>query len=718
MTWIPGFWWKKWGRTENSMTEQIGKIILDLSKYPGEDFYCDGKVEDELLEIVKTYPEEEFDGIIEERKSWAVMYHLSHLRENIVDWLPMNKDMKVLEVGSGCGAITGALARKAGSVTCVDLSKKRSTINAYRHRECDNVRIHVGNFKDIEPDLATDFDMICLIGVFEYGQGYIGGDTPYEDFLRILQKHLKKDGRIVIAIENKYGLKYFAGCREDHVGAYFEGIENYSQGGGVRTFSRNGLEKIFETCGAKDYHFYYPYPDYKFMTTVYSDEHLPGKGELSNNIRNFDRERMLLFDEKDAFDGLVEDKLFSVFSNSYLVVLGGELPVKYVKYSNDRGSKYQIRTEICREQNQWSVCKYPQTVQAREHVCSMEASYRKLSERYEGSRLSVNHCVLEEGAEGPYARFEYIEGIPLSEVMDNCLEKEDYEGFYRYFDEYLECISHGEGSQVTDLDLIFPNILVQDDRWVLIDYEWTFEEGELARIPAKELAYRAVYCYLLEDEKRSRFDLEKLKKHLQITEETVQSVIAREQMFQKEVNGQGQSVAEMHASFGAGVVVPQGDGFRNRADMGDSRVQVYMDYGNGYSEEDSFIVPDAYKDANRVEVALKVSDEVKMLRIDPMMDSCICKVLELNFNGQPISFKRRGRIIVNGRKTVVKNKENGIRQLNFIFPTADPNINIAIHKLNPLKDNVVTLKLEVVKVPMGIAEEMAGAAKEAKAFIP
>ena len=33
--------------------EKIGKVSLDLTKYPGEDFYCDGAVEDELLEIVK-----------------------------------------------------------------------------------------------------------------------------------------------------------------------------------------------------------------------------------------------------------------------------------------------------------------------------------------------------------------------------------------------------------------------------------------------------------------------------------------------------------------------------------------------------------------------------------------------------------------------------------------------------------------------------------------
>ena len=34
--------------------EKIGKIVIDDTKYPGRDMYCDGAVEDEILEIVKT----------------------------------------------------------------------------------------------------------------------------------------------------------------------------------------------------------------------------------------------------------------------------------------------------------------------------------------------------------------------------------------------------------------------------------------------------------------------------------------------------------------------------------------------------------------------------------------------------------------------------------------------------------------------------------------
>ena len=107
------------------MREKIGKITLDDTCYSGSDLYSDGPVEEELLEIAKScHTPEEYNQVIAERKSWPVMYHFSHIRGNIVSWLPITKEDKVLEIGAGCGAITGALAKKAGSVTCVELEFK------------------------------------------------------------------------------------------------------------------------------------------------------------------------------------------------------------------------------------------------------------------------------------------------------------------------------------------------------------------------------------------------------------------------------------------------------------------------------------------------------------------------------------------------------------------------------------------------------------------
>jgi 2-polyprenyl-3-methyl-5-hydroxy-6-metoxy-1,4-benzoquinol methylase len=309
---------------KESMIKKIGGVSINYQHYPGEDLYSDGVIEDELLAIAKNYDESQFAQIIEEKLSWPILYHFSEQRKNIVSWYPLTKSDRVLEVGAGCGAITGALADKAGQVTCVDLSEKRSLVNAYRNKNRANIEILLGNFLDVEKDLPPNFDYITLIGVFEYGQAYIGGKQPYLDFLRILLRHVKPGGKVLIAIENKNGLKYFAGCQEDHVGKFFEGMEGYQNTNGVRTFSHPEWIRMMKECELSDYFFYYPHPDYKFPRLIYSDAYLPKAGELNQNICNFDRNRMVLFDEGKVYNQLIDDGMYPYFANSFLIEIRKE----------------------------------------------------------------------------------------------------------------------------------------------------------------------------------------------------------------------------------------------------------------------------------------------------------------------------------------------------------------------------------------------------------
>lgn len=685
------------------MQEKIGKITLDYSKYPGQDFYSDGAIEDELLETVKDHEENEFVGIIKERNSWPFLYHLSYLRENIVDWVPMDKNAKVLEVGSGCGAITGALARKAGSVTCVELSKKRSLINAYRHKDCDNVTIHVGNFKDVEQDLDTDYDYICLIGVFEYAKSYIGGNTPFEDFLKILMKHLSPKGRMLIAIENKLGLKYFAGCREDHVGTFFDGIENYKSDAGVRTFSRTGLERIFKNCGVDKYSFYYPYPDYKFMSAVYSDEYMPKKGELSLNYRNFDKDRMLLFDETLAFNGIVEDELFSVFSNSYMVVLGEGFDVKFTKYSNDRAEKYRIKTEIQKVQSggqeNLQVRKYAAGKQAENHIRELKNSYVKLTERFAGSGLEMNGCALEESEEGVCAKLEYVQGTPLSDLMNDCLAKDDMEGFYKLFGEYVKKSCYGEEVPVTDYDMIFANVYVDGDNWTALDYEWTFDK----QVDGKLLAYRALYYFAKESEYRAKIDMERIFRELGITKEAADAFLEEEQEFQNLVAEGHCSLEEMRSRLGNNMWIPQKSLESYPDSTNVNRVQIYEDYGEGYNEENSYFVRDAYQSEKDIVLELKVPSAVTMLRIDPSMCSCMVQIKKMTFNGQEIPFHKRKEFIING--TILK-PEKDEKSISMVFSTEDPNINISLNSFKKQESNLLHAELEMIRIPAHIAKSM------------
>jgi SAM-dependent methyltransferase len=679
-----------WKEKTMKELEKIGNVTLDYSHYPGEDLYSDGSIEDELLQITREASRVEYSAIIEEKGSWPVLYHLSELRANIVDWLPIQKSHKVLEIGSGCGAITDKLSEKAGEVTCVDLSAKRSRINAYRNQDRDNITIRVGNFNDIEPELPADYDYICLIGVFEYGQSYIPTKTPYEDFLKIILRHVKKDGHIIIAIENRLGMKYFAGCKEDHAGTYFSSLEDYPEGGSARTFSRPGLEKILKSCGVSEYSFYYPYPDYKFPTEIYSDRRLPKQGELTNNIRNFDRDRMLLFHEKYAFDSVIRDGIFDIFSNSYLVVTGPALEITYARYSNDRAREYMICTELLETAEGKVIRKLPLTKEAEAHVRNMEKSCQLLTKRYQGSGLHVNPCMLPE--DGSYAEFPFEKGITLSELLDECLEKEDMEEFYRLFDQYLTFISYGEGSAVTDYDFIFSNILVDGENWSVIDYEWTREEA----VPAREIAFRAVYCYILEEEKRNKLNLDYIIERLGISEEEAEDYRNKELAFQKQVTGKRKSMGEIRASMGTYCVDAKKLMEEHLQKILDYRIQIYEDRGQGFSEEASYYMPDVYTSDTDICAEIPFDGNVRSLRIDPADRPCMVKIEELTLNGAALPLSK---------KTVISNGKS-LRRGSFVFSTDDPGITLTLQDVPLQPENLLNIKLTISPLAPELAQAL------------
>ena len=300
-------------------SEIIGKVKLDYTYYNPEYIYNEGDDVEELIlkTVKKTTDYKEYERVIEKDTRWPILYQLARQRENIIEPMDIKKTDHVLEIGAGMGAVTGAIARRCKKVDCIELSKRRSLANAYRNRNYDNIRIYVGNFQDII--IKETYDVITLVGVFEYAGYYIQSSNPFVDFLKKIKGMLKKEGKLYIAIENKLGLKYFAGCAEDHLGKPFAGIEGYSKEDHVQTFSKSQLEKMLADTGYRNIFFYYPYPDYKLPVEIYSDECLPGK-DIQFPIRvNYDIDRLYLFDERKVYESLAGCEELKVLANSFLI---------------------------------------------------------------------------------------------------------------------------------------------------------------------------------------------------------------------------------------------------------------------------------------------------------------------------------------------------------------------------------------------------------------
>lgn len=299
--------------------EEIGNVKLNYKYYTGSDLYNEGDEEEELIlqTVKKSVDYRDYLDVILRDNRWPILYQLSKQRENIIDPMDIKKSDLVLEIGAGMGAVTGAIARRCKKVECIELSKRRSLANAYRNREYHNIEICVANFQDVP--LKQKYDVVTLIGVLEYAQHYINSETPYEDFIEKIAEILNVGGRLYIAIENKLGLKYFAGCAEDHLGKPFVGIEGYDRKDNVKTFSRSQLIKLLIEHGFQEPYFYYPYPDYKLPLEIYSDDNLPTENFQFPTEVNYDLPRLKIFDESKVIRSLAGTEELKMLANSFLI---------------------------------------------------------------------------------------------------------------------------------------------------------------------------------------------------------------------------------------------------------------------------------------------------------------------------------------------------------------------------------------------------------------
>lgn len=470
--------------------KNIGKLVLDYTYYQGKDFYTDGSIEDEMLEMVK---KGDWKDVLYAGSKWPILYHLSDMRENLLEWYPFSEDSRVLEIGSGCGALTGLLSRKTKAVTCIELSEKRSLINAYRNQECDNVRIIIGNFQDIE--IKDTYDYITLIGVWEYAGAYVSGKDPYLEMIEKVKRYLRKDGKIIIAIENKTGLKYWNGAPEDHTGNFYSGLNDYTDNRRVRTFSRQEIERILNKAGISKYNFYYPMPDYKLPETIYSDVILPLPGSERNYGKDYGMCRIYNFYDDTVFDQVCSDGMFPYFANSFLLITGEEQTQQcYEKYNRIRKEEYRIKTEISEKCGEKYVRKTALNKMAAKHVSDL----KKNEEKWKGYFPNIR------GTKGSWKDEEYfspyIDGTDLDVIfygyrndLNLFIERYCYyaENFLKPLasdlvpfsasDEFITVFGKSypfnrKSLKYTNVDLIFSNLkLTSDGQLYCFDYEWVFD---------------------------------------------------------------------------------------------------------------------------------------------------------------------------------------------------------------------------------------------------
>ena len=324
--------------------------VYHAASAAAEFAYSDGQDTEKLLkQILSDASDLSSDSTELQAKitDWPTEYHLSTTRANLIRPLNLSKVQRVLELGCGCGSITRYLGEQAGlQVDSVEGSPIRAELAALRCADLPNVSISTANFNQIKLP-QNYYDLVIFVGVTEYAGRFSEQATDQQalqDMLAMGRAATKVDGVTLVAIENRTGLKYLLGAKEDHYAVPYIGLDDYPDSTGIRTYTKPEWQAQIEQAGFSTAKFYYPFPDYKVPTLVLGDDLATAvvKDPLKTVVsRDYNSAFFLGEGESRIWQGLAEAGTLADHANSFLIFMADQ-PASIVALANFELAEYPI----------------------------------------------------------------------------------------------------------------------------------------------------------------------------------------------------------------------------------------------------------------------------------------------------------------------------------------------------------------------------------------
>ena len=460
------------------------------------DFYKEN--EEDISQEEKTFIDTKLKNIDFEKDCISIIKNeptleniltLSEIRENILSWYPFKENTSILEIGANLGEITGLFCQKAKKVVAIEESKTKAEIIAKRHQNKQNLEIMVGDLNNIK--IEEKFDYIILIGYLENKK------VDFKQTLNIAKSLLDENGTILLALDNKLGMKYFS--KTDSTGITISNPVN------KQFINLNKIYEYLKELDLSNIKTYYPMPDYKLTNVIFTDQRPLSKNDLSRNVTYNNNDTILFFDENTAYRELldIKENISKNFVNSYLLEISNKEinnKIKFISFSNMRKHEYKIKTIMDDEY----VYKYPSNNESKKHIEETKENIEIIKE----SNLKTLDDYNENEIISKFSKEKTLDEI-IIELFKNNQKDEAIDLMKRFKNEIKEKLKPGDIEKNVfdkyeikynkeDLlsmyfvkdglwDLIFQNCFFINQEFYFYDQEWKEEN-----LPIDFIMYRAV----------------------------------------------------------------------------------------------------------------------------------------------------------------------------------------------------------------------------------
>lgn len=269
---------------------------------------------------------------------------IQELHKGILNWYPFAKEEKILVVVSETDTIC-SLFSNVDSCTVFDFELNLFQDNTYDYIIADGVLERV-------LDITSFFEKsMCL---------------------------LKEQGKLLFSMDNRLGLRYFCGDRDNFTNRNFDSIEKYRRVSNMdlqkqsgRALDRAFVESCLKEAGFKQWQRYSVLPNVDTPQLIYAQDYLPEEDLSMRYIPMFHSPDTVFLEEQYLYDSLIQNDMFHQLANGYLFecTVDGELSnIKHVTLSMDRGEEAAMATMIDGRHKVYKKALYSQGVRGLEQI--------------------------------------------------------------------------------------------------------------------------------------------------------------------------------------------------------------------------------------------------------------------------------------------------------------------------------------------------------------
>lgn len=450
--------------------------------------------------------------MVKVRMNYKKFYNQIKYRTNVFEWYPFKMNSSLLYIGD--------------SPILIDFFEGKFDLTVSEISEIDSIK-------------NTLFNYVVIDGVFDVL------DKKKESLSKVLSM-MYPMGEIIILANNRLALRYFAGVKEFESDDFFGHLKRTNL-----LYSKRQWESLCKDLSL-NYKFYYPYPDYLLTTQVLSDAWLTSNINLK--FEDYHSFRYELFNENEALQSLIDSGDFSVFSNSFMIVISNkQSDIVYSKISTERKDEFKICTNIVKKNEGYIVEKVALTEKGIQHFNEINEFYKNSQKQNE---KWLKYCPVRQIDNKLI--FDFIDGQNLESLVDLYVKNNDFDKVFKTMDLLYEIISDGiiesfnvneeflnvfgnhdfellsneKSIRFCDIDIILENVvLTKNKKFYILDYEWVFD----CTVPISFILYRAI-LHSMAISKLPSEQIDKLYKRYGISTELRGLYLSMEEHFQNYVS--------------------------------------------------------------------------------------------------------------------------------------------------------------------------------------